>query len=628
MPSQKTVTMFASTFFVLWTLVYCSVAAGTEKVPQRSDIDAKYKWKVEDIYSDLGAWEADFAGFRDNMARMEQFKGNLGESADQLLNCLQLSDSLGLIGENLYVYAYLKLDEDNRESQFQELGGRISALSAKFSEATSFIEPEILDIDSDKLLTMLGSNPELDQYRFYLEDMIRQKEHILDADKEELLALADPVASAPSQIFSMITDADVTFGSIFDEDSNQVKLTRGRYYKFLESSDRRVRRDANQTYNKAYLAHVNSLAATLSASVKRDYFYMKARGYSSCLEMSLAGDNIPVDVFYNLIDAVNSNLAPLHKWASMRKKLLGVDTLYSYDMWVPILPEMKRTYEYEEAREMNLSGLKPMGDKYLAEFAKGLDGGWIDVFETEGKGSGAYQWGTYATHPFVLLNYNGQLDNVFTLAHEMGHAMHSFYTQRNEPYIYGDHSLFVAEVASTCNEAVLMKYMFRNAKTKEEKIGLLNYYIEQIIGTFYTQVMFSEFERAIHDRIEKGDAFSADYFRKTYRDIYQKYWGPELVIDSVNDLGCLRIGHFYRQFYVYQYATCYSAAQMLSQKILDGGKDDLETYLRFLSTGSSKYPVDVLKDAGVDMTSPEPINRTINLFAELVDQMEELLAEN
>jgi oligoendopeptidase F len=605
-----------------------ALSAETSSIPQRSDIDDKYKWKVEDIFPDNDAWEATFSSLKAGIGSFEQYRGHLGDSPEVLLNCLRLSDSLSLIGDNLYVYAYLKLDEDNRVSQYQEMGDRISGLWSEFEAATAFIEPEILSLDKKKLLSFLESNSDLQVYRFYLEDLMLKKEHILSEKEEALLALAGPVASAPSRIFTMLDDADISYGSIKDEDSNEVQLTKQRYYKLMESSDRRVRKDASKAYNEAYLNYVNTLAATLAASVKRDYFYMKARGYNSCLEMSLDGDSIPVSVFHNLIKAVNANLTPLHKWTALRKRILGYDTLYTYDLYVPLLPELKKEYGYEEAKKMVLNGLKPLGKEYLDKFENGLSSGWVDVYETEGKGSGAYQWGTYSSHPYVLLNHSGMLEDVFTIAHEMGHAMHAEYTNRNEPYIYSNHSLFVAEVASTCNEAVLMKHLLENTKDKKEKMALLNYYIKQIIGTFYTQVMFSEFELAIHERIESGQALSADYIRKTYRDIYQKYWGPELVIGEDRDLGGLRISHFYRQYYVYQYATCYAAAQMLSQRLLEGEKGFLDTYKQFLSTGSSKYPVNILKDAGVDMTTPEPIDRTIKLFGELVDEMERLLDES
>ncbi len=614
---------------ILWGSATASVfSSEVGSVPQRSDIDAKYKWKVEDIYPNNEAWERNFNSLKSALGEFDKYRGHLGDSPEMLLNCLRLNDSLSLIGDNLLVYAYLKLDEDNRVSEYQEMADRISALLAELEEARAFVEPEILSLDSEKLQSFLKQKPELGVYGFYLEDLMRKKKHILSEKEEALLALAGPIASAPSKIFTMINDADISYGSIKDENGNDVQLTKERYYKFLESSDRRVRRDASTAFSGAYLNYVNALAATLASSVRRDYFYMKARGYNSCLEMSLDDYNIPVSVFHNLIQAVNANLEPLHKWTALRKRILGYDTLYNYDLYVPLLPEQKKEYTYEHAQQMILNGLKPMGEDYLREFQKGFNSSWIDVYETEGKGSGAYQWGTYSSHPYLLMNYNGTLENVFTLAHEMGHALHSVYTNRHEPYFYSDHPLFVAEVASTCNEAVLMKYLLEQTKDKKEKMYLLNYYIEQIIGTFYTQVLFSEFELAIHERIEKGEAISADYLRQTYRDIYQKYWGPELVIGENHDLTGMRISHFYRQYYVYQYTTCYAAAQMLSQRILAGEKGILETYGKFLSTGASKYPVQVLQDAGVDMTSPEPIDRTIKLFGELVDEMERLLGES
>ncbi len=614
---------------ILWALAALPVpAADTGAIPQRSDIEDRYKWKLQDIFADDDAWEATFASLKPGIGGFEKYVGHLGDSPGMLLECLKLVDSLELISDNLYVYAYLKLDEDNRVSDYQEMGDRISGLYAEFSAATAFIEPEILSLDNELLQSFLQDEADLEIYRFHLEDLMRKKKHILSDKEEALLALAGPVMSAPSRIFTMLNDADISYGSIYDEDSNKVELTKQRYYRFMESTDRRVRRDANKAYNEAYLDYINALAATLSTSVKRDYFLMKARGYNSCLEMSLNRYNIPVAVFHSLIDAVNANLPVLHKLTALRKRILGYDTLYTYDLSVPLVPRTREDYPYGEAKEIVLTGLKPLGEDYLARFEKGLNGGWVDVFETEGKGSGAYQWGTYGTHPYVLLNHGGSLEDVFTIAHEMGHALHAEYTNRTEPYVYSNHSLFVAEVASTCNEAVLMKHMLENAGNRQEKMALLSYYIEQIVGTFITQVMFSEFELAIHERVESGQALSADFMRRTYRGIYQKYWGPELVIGENRDMGCLRISHFYRQYYVYQYATCYAAAQAMSQRILEGEEGYLDTYFKFLSTGTSKYPVDILKDVGVDMTTPDPVDRTLALFGELVDEMERLLDES
>ncbi|MFH1374487.1 MAG: oligoendopeptidase F [bacterium] len=614
---------------ILWALAALPVpAADTGAIPQRSDIEDKYKWKLQDIFADDDAWETTFTSLKAGIGGFEKYEGHLGDSPQNLLNCLSLSDSLELISDNLYVYAYMKLDEDNRISKYQEMGDRISGLNAELSAAQSFIEPEILALDSEQLQSFLSDEAALEIYRFHLEDLMRKKKHILSDKEEALLALADPVIGSCSRIFTMLDDADISYGSIFDSDSNEVELTKQRYYRLLESSDRRVRRDASEAYNNAYLGYVNTLAATLSASVKRDYFLMKARGYNSCLEMSLDRYHIPVTVYHNLIEAVNTNLSSLHRLTALRKRILGCDTLYKYDMYVPLVPRSRENYPYEEAKKIVLNGLKPLGEKYLAEFENGLNGGWIDVFETEGKGSGGYQWGSYGTHPYILLNHSGSLMDVFTIAHEMGHALHTEFTNRNEPYVYSNYSLFIAEVGSTCNEALLMKYLLEQAGSKQEKMALLSYYIEQIVGTFFTQVMFAEFELAIHERVENGQALSADYMRQTYRDIYEKYWGPELVLDETGDLGCLRISHFYRQYYVYEYATGYAAAQAMSQRILEGKEGYLDTYFKFLSTGTSKYPVDILKDAGVDMTTPDPVDRTLALFGELVDEMERLLDES
>jgi oligoendopeptidase F len=603
-----------------------ATAAFSADVPQRSQIEDKYKWRLADMFASDDEWQKSYDFLNANYERLGQFKGKLNQP-DQLLACLRLNDSLGLISDNLYVYAGLSLDQDNRESKYQEMSDRIGALASKIGATVSYVEPEILTMTSEQIDAMLAASKELQVYRQYLSNLARTRAHILSEAEENLLAAAGPVLGAPSRIFSGINEADITFGNVIDENGEEVALTRGRYEQMVESSNRNVRRSANQEYNKAYLKYVNGMGASLSSSVKRDYFLATARKYNSCLEYSLNGSNIPTSVFHNLIGAVNANLAPLHKWAAIRKRILKVDTLYSYDLWANLLPGSSKQYTYEEAKDVITKGLAPMGKEYLGGFVDGLNSGWVDVYETQGKGTGAYCWGTWSSHPYLLMNFNGSLDHVFTLAHEMGHAMHNQYTNKNEAYINSGHPLFTAEVASTCNEAVLMKYMIANTKDKTERLNLLIKYIEQIMGTFYTQVMFSEFELAIHDRVEKGEALSVDFFRKTYRDIYQKYWGPDLVIDSINDLGGMRISHFYRQYYVYQYATCYAAAQALSQKILTEKEKFLPTYIKFLSTGTSKYAVDILKDAGVDMTTPDPVNRTIATFADLVNQVEKLLDE-
>ncbi len=612
---------------ILVTLPVPAVSEGSG-IPQRSDIDDKYKWRVEDIYENLDLWEADFQLLQSSLDEFDRYRGHLGDSPQNLLNCLKLSDSLSIIEGNLYVYAYLKLDEDNRSSEYQELTGRIQALYAQMAEAVSFIEPELLTLDKATVESFMKQEPGLELYRFYLEDQLRQKEHILSEKEEAILAALGPVIRAPSAIFQMIDAADLKLGTVVDGNGDTISLTWGRLAKIMEGDDRELRARTNDTAQAAYLKYINTLGATFGASLDKDWALAKIRGYESCLESSLDPNNIPVSVFHNLIKTVNDNIEVLHKWTRLRKKILGYDTLYTYDLSVPLGFTFDKEYTYEECEDICAKGLAPLGDQYVSDLTKGFGSGWIDVYETEGKGTGGYSWGTYTSHPYILMNFSGRLDDLFTLAHEMGHSLNSYYTNRNEPYIYSDHSLFIAEIASTCNEALVIKYLLANAESKQEKLAVLNHYIKLIQGTFFTQVMFSEFELAVHTHIENGGAVSVDYFRKTYRDIYQKYHGPDLVIGVNNDMGGLKIPHFYRQYYVYQYATGIAAGEALSQKILEEGKPAVEAYLKFLSTGSSKYPVDILREAGVDITSPEPVERTIRLFGELVDQMEALLSQN
>jgi len=605
-----------------------SALADVKEAPTRDQIDEKYKWDLSDFCPSDEAWEETLEQLIAQIPLMENYQGRLDESADILAECLQMQDSLGSLAHRLYVYASLKLDEDNRIGKYQEMRDRIYMQYSALGQATSYIEPEILKIPDRKLKTFLDENMNLAVYSFYLEDLLRRKSHILSEKEENIMALAGSVARGPRSIFTMVDDADIKFPDVIDENGDEIELTRGRYAKLLQSSDRSVRRAASKAYNESYLSFENTLGATLAASVNADQFYTRARGYETTLERKLDADNIPPEVFHKLIQSAGENLAPLHKYVALRKKALEYDTLFGFDMYVPLVEEVKTEYSYEEAKALVLEALAPLGDDYLASLKMGLESRWVDVYETQGKGSGAYSWGTYTVHPVVLLNFAGTLDNVFTLAHEMGHAMHSHYTYQNEPYAYAGHSLFTAEVASTCNESILLHHMLDHAKDRNEKLYLLNYYIQSIMGTFYTQLMFSEFELKIHEIVENGGALSAEGMRKIYRDIYQKYYGPDYFIPVNRDLGCLRIGHFYRAYYVYQYATSYAASQMLSKMILEGREGAQEAYLEFVSTGSSDYPIEILKKAGIDMTTAEPVENTIQIFSELVDQFEELLLAN
>jgi oligoendopeptidase F len=527
--------------------------------------------------------------------------------------------------DRLYVYAAMHSDEDTRVSKYQEMSGRAGSLRTKVRQATSFIEPEILTIPQAKLDELINSETGLKLYQHYIDNVIRMRPHTLSSSEEEILALAGNLTRTPENIFTMINDADVKFPSIKDETGNGVQLTHERYYKFLQSTDRRVRKDAADAYNSAYLTYLNTLGATLNGGIAKDVFFAKARKYNSSLEAALDQSNIPIPVFENLINAANQNLDPLHKYVSLRKKVLKLEELYKYDLVVPLAPEAKMEIPYDSALTIIVKALGPMGKKYVTDMKLGFKSGWIDVFETEGKGSGAYSWGCYSSHPYMLLNHNNTLENMFTIAHEMGHCMHGYYTNRTQPYIYSGHATFTAEVASVTNEMLLMDYLLKNTKDKAHKLYILNYYIDQLEGTFYGQVMFAEFEKAAHEKLENGGALSAESARQIYKEIFQKFEGPELVLDSLDDLGCLRISHFYNDFYVYQYATGYAAAVAISRKILTGDKDALNRYLKFLESGDSDYAINLLKEAGVDMTSPEPINETIKLFASLVDQMEKLL---
>ena len=613
--------------FLLFSWINLFAQSKTKAIPQRSDIAEKYKWKLEDIYPTTGDWEKDFTWLKGIIPQFSSFKEHLSESGKKLYDCLALNDSVSIVMGKLYVYANMKLDEDTRNSSSQQLSDRITGLNTQLDEATSFIQPEILTIPDEKIKSFIQSEKGLGIYQFYFDNILRTKAHILSPEEERILALSGDLAQGPIKIFTMIDDADIKYPSIKDEKGEEVQLTKERYSKFLESTDRRVRRDASYAYNSTYLKYLNTLGATLTTQLNRDIFFSRARKYNSCIEASLDNSNIPVSVYENLIQAVSNNLEPLHRYISLRKKVLKVDTLYTYDLYVPLVPEAKMEIPYDSALKIIQTALAPMGKDYLKDLKMGFNSGWVDVFETEGKNSGAYSWGSYATHPYMLLNYNNTLENMFTVAHEMGHSLHRYYTDKNEPYVYGGHTTFTAEVASTINEALLMQYMINNAKDKNQKLYLLEYYIQQIIGTFYLQTLLADFEKIAHEKMEKGEALSAGVTRKVYREILQKYWGPELYRDSISDLGALRIYHFYRNFYVYQYATSYAASTYLSTEIYKGNKEALAQYQNFLKTGSSDYPINILKKAGVDMSSPEPINKTIELFNSLVDQFEKLILE-
>ena len=616
-----------NSIFRLGMTLALEVAAASRggAVRQRSEIEDRYKWRLDHVYVSDEDWRNDLVNVKSKLPKVATFQGRLASSGKVLFECFDHRDTTSILFYKLYIYAHLKLDEDNRASQYQAMTDEIAALSTVFAEAGSFITPEIMAIDDDRLEEMKAECPELRLYDHHLDEMRRMKDHILSPEEERILALVGNVSRAPSQIFRMIDDADIKFGEVTDEKGEKVSLTKQRYYDLLESKDRSVRQQTMEVFVSAYKGFVNTLGATLAGSVYKDLFYAKTRQYSTCLESALDADNIPEETYRNLVTTVDAHVGVLHRYASLRKRVLGVEELKPWDVYVPLVPDAKMKISYDDAVRRILEGLWPLGKDYLGDLKTAFDAGWIDVYESEGKGSGAYSWSTYATHPYVLMNYNDTLDNMFTLAHEMGHAMHSYYSKKNQPYIYSGHSIFTAEVASTTNEELLMHYMLDRVESKDQKAYLLSYYIQQIVGTFFTQVMYSQFEFEIHQDVEAGKPLSADVMRQTFRKIYQKFWGPEMILEEYSDISCLRIPHFYRAFYVYQYATSYSAATMIAERLLKGDENQRLAYLKFLRSGESKYPIELLQDAGVDLTKPDAIEATARLFGRLVDELEALL---
>jgi oligoendopeptidase F len=598
-------------------------------LPARSEIDPAYQWRLEDIFPDDAAWEAAFRDLQAELPRAASFRGRLGEGPEVLLQALRLRDAMGQALERLFAYAHMHSDEDTRVSTYQAMSDRVSALATQLEGAWAYFEPELLALPEERLRAWVQSPPPeaagLEVYRHKLDDLLRQKPHVLSAPEEELLARAGELARAPQTIFSMLNDADLTFPQVHDEEGRPVELTKARFIRFLESRSRRVREEAFRTLYATYAKQRNTLGAILAASVKRDWFYAQARRYRSCLEMALDADNVPVAVYENLIAAVRAGLPALHRYLRLRRRALGLDRLHMYDLYVPLVEEPRRQVPWEEAVRLVEEGLAPLGEDYVRRYRQGTSSGWVDVYENQGKTGGAYSWGVYGVHPYILMNYQGTVDHVFTLAHEFGHALHSHLASEAQPYTYAGYSIFVAEVASTVNEALLMHHLLERAADRQERAYLVNHYLEGFRTTVFRQVMFAEFEKIIHEMVERGEALTAESLSAAYRELNLAYYGPEVEVDPEIDLEWARIPHFYRAFYVYKYATGFSAAQALAEAVRREGAPARERYLNFLRSGSSRYPVDLLRDAGVDMASPEPVRRALGIFARLVEEMETLV---
>ncbi|ERM92114.1 oligopeptidase PepB [Caldanaerobacter subterraneus subsp. yonseiensis KB-1] len=590
---------------------------------ERSEIDERYKWRLEDIYENEELWEEDYRKVKELLKEIVKFKGKIKTSKD-LLEVLKLNDQIGMTASKIFAYARMRRDEDNTNSKYQALSDKAMRLNIEVMSATSFIVPEILSIETEKLRNMIEELEELKIYKQYIEDLIRYKPHVLSPEEEKILAEAETLAESVSTIYSMLNHADLRFPTIRDENGNEVELTHGNFISFMQSKDRNVRKAAFEALYDTYKKFINTFASTLAGSVKKDIFYAKARRYNSSLEASLFEDNVSVEVYNNLIETVHSRLDVLHRYVRLKKKLLKLDELHMYDLYVPLIQEYDKEFTYEEAIELVLEGLKPLGEEYIDLLKKGFESRWVDVYENRGKTSGAYSWGAYGTHPYVLLNFQGKLNDVFTIAHEMGHSLHTYYSNATQPYVYAGYKIFVAEVASTCNEAILMDYLLKNSKDEKERLYVLNHFLEEFRGTVFRQVMFAEFEKLIHEMAERGEPLTAEVLNKKYYELNKLYYGDDIVVDEEISYEWARIPHFYRNFYVYKYATGFSAAIAISQMILNEGEKAGERYKEFLKSGSSDYPLNLLKKAGVDLTTPKPVNDALDVFEKLLDEFEKM----
>lgn len=594
-------------------------------LPSRDEIPVEDTWRLEDIFATDEDWEKEFAAIKELLPKAADYQGRLGESADVLYEALQFQDEVMMRLGKLYTYAHMRYDQDTTNSFYQGMNDRAATLYTQASSSFAYVVPELLSIDEKQLKQFLEEKEELKLYEHAFDQIAKMRPHVLSAEMESLLAQASEVMASPSNTFGMLNNADLEFPVIKDENGEEVQVTHGRYIRFLESSDRRVRHDAFKAVYDTYGKFKNTFASTLSGQVKKDNFYAKVRNYKSAREAALSNNHIPEEVYDNLVRTVNDHLHLLHRYVSLRKKVLGVDELHMYDLYTPLVKDVQMEFTFDEAKDVVLKGLEPMGEDYLSVLKKAFTERWIDVHENKGKRSGAYSSGAYGTNPYILMNWQNNVDNVFTLAHELGHSVHSYYTRKYQPYPYGDYSIFVAEVASTCNENLLTDYFLNTLEDKKERLYLLNHYLETFRGTVFRQTMFAEFEHEIHVRAQNGEALTAESLTKIYYDLNKKYFGNDIVVDEEIGLEWARIPHFYYNYYVYQYATGFSAATALSKQILQEGKPAVERYIDFLKAGSSDYPIEVLKRAGVDMTSSKPIEDACKVFEEKLTEMEQLL---
>lgn len=596
----------------------------SERIPQRCDIPEKDKWAIEDIYPTDAAWEQDLAKARGFAEKIASYKGLLSTDSAKLLEYLRLDDDMTVVLEALVNYAQRRNDEDTRDAKYQDMVSRMEMLFVDISGASAFVTPELLSIDDETMERFFREQPEMELYRLCIDRVRRRRAHILSEAEERIMALTGEMTGSPDNIFSMFNDADLKFPDATDKDGNKHQVTHGSYIPLMHSNDRELRKSAFESLYGVYENFRNTSAAVLSSQVKCLTFRARARNYENTLQAALDGNEVPVEVYKQLIEAVHENMHYMYKYVKLRKKLLGVDELHAYDLYAPIVSDIEVKIPFEQAKQEVYDSLAPMGEDYRAIFSQGIKDRWIDVYENEGKRSGAYSAGA-RVHPYVLLNHKDTLDSEFTLAHEMGHAIHSYLSNKNQPVVYADYVIFVAEVASTCNESLLMQHLLRITTDKKRRAYLINYFLEQFRTTLYRQTMFAEFELMINEKAENGESLTADVMCELYRKLNMLYYGEDIVIDHELDMEWARIPHFYYNYYVYQYATGFSAAIALSQRILKEGAPAVRDYIGFLSGGCSRDPISLLRGAGVDMTSTKPVTDALKLFGELIDEMEELM---
>ena len=600
-----------------------------KEVPERDDIDPAYKWDLSDMYASTAAWKADRDRFIDALPGLEQYRGQLGTDGPTLLTAIESIQGVETIIANLYVYAGLRSYEDTRVSENAARYSEAQSLYARYQQALSYFTPELLTIPEETLSQFIADTPALAAYRHYLDEMARMRPYTLSEAEEKLLAMASDPLDKFDSVFTAIDSSDLQFGTVVDSDGNEIELTNSRYGAFLHSTDRRLREDAWKGLFSAYKTLNHTLAANYEGHVKSRVFFARARGFDSRLEQATYTNAIPIDVFNNLIATARAGSAPLQRYLKLRKKQLGVDRLEIWDMYAPIVPPTLKDIPFEDAKNIVADALTPLGQEYIDVYWKGFDEGWVDAMANRGKRGGAYSWGTYTSKPYLSMNYEGTLNNVSTLAHEYGHSIHSYLTRNTQPQVYGDYRTFIAEIASMTNEAILMQKMLSEASSAGERAYLLSSYLDEFRGGFYRQASFADFEARAHAKVEAGEALTADVLNGIYADVFADYYGDAVHADELNQIEWSRIPHFLRSdnFYVYQYSTSFVAATALAKMILEEGEPARERYLTMLKSGSNDYPIELLKKAGIDMTSAAPIEATIEVFDELVDQLEQALED-